>query len=172
MENATLESAREPVLAFLGGMREEEQQASEQQENAYEQLQEALESLNAWSERLEQWQAEVDARDQERDADRRSADQMRVEFEQECDLLRQRVGDLEIALQDRTEELLRAQAANNALAALQSSNVHRPTPAVSEESAEMPPLEFEPPPEGPEVAEAGESVSERFEKLRRLRANS
>ena len=198
MTNAIKETAREPIHGFVNQFWDEEQQETHLQQEKLQQLAEAIDSLNAWSERLEQWQEEAIRHEQELEASQHATEQIKVEYEQECTLLRQRVSDLEISLQDRTEELLRAQAANNALAALQSASIHKtpdgsqpdehPSPNHEGQNYEAPNNENDqvtenqtegfaphmndgPPPEGPEVATTGQSVAERFEMLRRGRTD-
>ena len=152
------DAASESVQALLERVWQEDQRLCQEQDQSLAALSEVIEGLNAWSERLEQWQADSEA-----------SQKSVVQLEQALEQAAERIDSLEVALQERTEELLRSQAANNALAALQTADLPHAPPKHAD-SGEHAPLEFAPPAEGPEVAKPGQSVSERFERLRKKRS--
>lgn len=106
-----------------------------------------------------------------------AAEDRRRRLEHDLKLARARVRELEQALQERTEELLRAQAANNSLAAelqsIESEGTYASEPLEDEafehfDSTVEPgiePIESAHPTEATGEAESG--VAERFARLRR-----
>ncbi len=171
MTTASVSAAHEPVQALIDRWWELGVAEAESQEQAISELEQTLQTLSGWGQQLA-----------EQLEDRKTKQQR---LEHDVASLRSRVTDLEKALQDRTEELLRAQAANNALAAeLQQAEVEPFSAQASEldtaqieQSPESPPLELpteamiasapstEAAPNTLAIDEAV-SVSERFGKLR------
>lgn len=103
MTTTSLSAAHEPVQALIDRWWELGVSESEAQQQAISELEQTLQDLSEWGQQLAG------------QLENRETKQQRLEHDVAS--LRSRVTDLEKTLQDRTEELLRAQAANNALAA-------------------------------------------------------
>ena len=151
MSETSIDSAtHEPLRAVIADAAAADAQWNESQQQLIDGVEATLRQLEEQIERLAEGESAEEAR-------RREADEHRRRLEHDLKLARTRVHDLEEALQQRTEELLKAQAANNALAAeLQAAEID-PSDEVAESSAS--PAEE---PHGEDEA----SVTERFAKLR------
>lgn len=162
------DAAHEPLQALIDELWRTECQHVEAQETSLSALEEAMRVLQEWGDRLEQQETEQTAALEELEAAQRTeleaAEEVRCKLEHDLHAARARIADVEAALQARTEELLHAQAANNALAAeLQAVTDSMPAPAPAGDPA--PDGGVQPKPS------AGSSVSERFSRLRQKRAD-
>ena len=162
MTTVPVSTAQEPVQALVDQLWEETVEGSGEHLSQIEELQQTIHSLLAISEKLSSHLS-------------KEAEQER-KLEHDVTALRNRVAELEKSLQQRTEELLQAQAANNALAAeLQQAEIktEATTTSVSEENtptAETVEESFEPNEESTVEAESPIGVSERFNRLRSSRS--
>jgi hypothetical protein len=111
------DAARETVQSLLDRWWDDESQLAAECEASLVALDETLRELDGWGDRFAREQVTREAAGRLRDADRAAADEHRRRLEHDLAIARARVHDLERALQERTEELLRAQASNNALSA-------------------------------------------------------
>lgn len=177
--------AHPPLQTLIDDLWQVESQQVEQQTASMEALEEAMTVLDDWSQRLENQQSEQDAeqesQEQAKETEWLEAEELRKRLEHDLITARERMTDLQSSLQERTEELLKAQAANNELVAeLQAANdalplstSHATLPVESAEPSEQAeqteqiesdePAEEESSPDPPE----GKSVSERFGRLRK-----
>lgn len=157
------ESVRGPLQGLIDDLWQSDRRQAEEQEASLAQLEEAMAALQGWSDRLEEQQAEQEAALNEFEVEQLAhlhhAEEHRKRLDEDLAAARARIAELEGALQTRTEELLAAQASNNALA------------AELQEIRDTAPLA--PPPEPPAHedggAPGGGSVSERFKRLREKR---
>ncbi len=172
----------DPIGPLVAQWSEAESSRSEQLEQLLGPIEQSLEQLSQWADRLAADQQSQEAERQETAQRESAAEERRKLLERDLRLARNRVAELEQTLQDRTEELLRAQAANNALAAeLQAVGDDLPDD-LDDEPPEPQPLEIDDAlaaeaaeANEPELAMAcaeGESdlsggVAERFARLRR-----
>ncbi|MGL4513202.1 MAG: hypothetical protein ACRCT8_08935 [Lacipirellulaceae bacterium] len=111
------DAARETVQALLDAWWDDESQLAAERDASLEALDESLKALDGWGDRFAREQVTREATTRLRDAERAAADEHRRRLEHDLAVARSRVFDLERGLQERTEELLRVQAANNALSA-------------------------------------------------------
>ncbi|CAL1151141.1 unnamed protein product [Cladocopium goreaui] len=149
-DTSTDSATHEPLRAVIADAAAADAHWSESQHELINGVEETLRQLEEQIGRIAEGESAEEQRRHEADAHRRR-------LEHDLKLARTRVHDLEEALQQRTEELLKAQAANNALAAeLQAAEID-PSDEVAESSAS--PAEE---PHGDDEA----SVTERFAKLR------
>ena len=171
------ETAHQPLQSLIDDLWQGERQQAEEQTASMEALEEAMGVLDEWSQRLEAEQAKRDAEqeaaEQAREAERLELESYRKRIEQDLVAARERIADLQSSLQERTEELLKAQAANNDLAAeLQTVKDALPLGAITasptESAAESPNerTDEESADDSQESSEA-KSVSERFGRLRK-----
>ena len=118
MSQATLEApAVDPLRDLVEDWNRSEAGRAEDLQRLLEPLEQAVGQLSEWADRVAvAEQAEEDAR-REAASKEQAAEARRRRLEHDLKLARQRVTELEQLLQDRTEELLRMQAANNRLAA-------------------------------------------------------
>lgn len=153
-----------PLRALIDEAVDTDSQLGESQQQLIDNVESTFRELEAWVARLEENAAAEAERWNEAEANRQAADEHRRRLEHDLKLARTRVGDLEKTLQERTEELLRAQAANNALAAeLQAAELQLDDLDEGEE-AEASTSDQEP--AATEETEGEDSVSARFAKLR------
>ncbi len=165
----------QPLQTLIDDLWQGERQQVEEQAASMGALEEAMGVLEDWGQRLEDQQAEQDAEqatyEKSQEAERLEAEEILKRLEHDLVTARERVADLQSSLQERTEELLKAQAANNELAAeLQAKNDALPlrTPPVAEPAPE--PIAKatveEDSTDAPEPAKV-KSVSDRFGRLRK-----
>lgn len=161
--------AHQPLQTLIEDLWQSERQRAEEQTTSINAIEEAMTVLDDWSQRLEALQANQnagqEATDQEKEAERVGAEELRKRLEHDLVTARERVDDLQSSLQERTEELLKAQAANNELSAeLQAVNDALPL-GVPPTSG---PVETKPTDkELSSDSSEGKSVSERFGQLRK-----
>lgn len=173
--------ASEPIRELIAGWQAGEEQLATEYGATLAAIEEAVRELEAVGARMEQRAQEQEAAiEQERAAWRQQEEtsaEARKRLEHDLALSRSRVRELERHLQQRTEELLEAQSANNALAA-QLQEVTDPLPVLAdhdEDYAEPSAPDDSAESAEPVAAESGpsnaapdgeESVSERFARLR------
>ncbi len=118
MSQATIDApAIEPLRDLVEDWNRSESSRAEDLQRLLEPLEQAVGQLSEWADRVaEAEQAEEDAR-REAAHKEQAAEARRRRLEHDLRLARERVTELEHLLQERTEELLRMQAANNRLAA-------------------------------------------------------
>lgn len=118
MSEATLESpVEEPLRELVDDWSRSESGRAEELQRLLEPIEQALGQLGEWAERASAAeQSEAEARRDSAEKEQ-AAEQRRKKLEHDLKLARARVTELERSLQERTEELLRVQAANNELAA-------------------------------------------------------
>ncbi len=142
-------AVQEPVQALVDQLWEQTVESAQEHSSQVSELQHAIHNLLSVSEKLASHLSE-------------EAEQER-KLEHDVTALRNRVAELEKALQHRTEELLQAQASNNALAAeLQQAEIQ------SDEATTQQPAESVTEPS--EETESPIGVSERFNRLRSSRS--
>ncbi|QDT67185.1 hypothetical protein MalM25_00820 [Planctomycetes bacterium MalM25] len=170
MSDAPTEApASDPLRSLVDDWSQAEESRVAEVDGLLEPIEQALGQLVEWADRLAtNQQAEAEQRE-EADARTQAGDDRRRRLEHDLKLARARVADLERMLHDRTEELLRAQEANNQLAAeLQAIGDDDPALAaisIDEEAAgEGPPTE-DPTDEAANAASDG-GVAQRFAALR------
>lgn len=175
MPQATIEApAVEPLRDLVDDWTQSEAGRAEDLQRLLEPLEQAVGQLNEWADRVAAAeQAEEDAR-REAASKEQAADARRRRLEHDLKLARERVTELEQLLQDRTEELLRMQAANNRLAA-ELREIGDDEPLANEALAEQAgksdgdlmasDLDTEPLSDF-DAAEHVEGVAERFARLR------
>ncbi|MEO0530491.1 MAG: hypothetical protein AAF266_07920 [Planctomycetota bacterium] len=172
--------AADPLRALVEEWSRSEVTRAEDLDRLIAPLEEAVERLAEWADRIalvEQAEAE---RQQEAEAREQAAEDRRRRLEHDLKLARARVRELEQGLQERTEELLRAQAANNALAAelqsIESDDSLETDPLDDEVFENLDPIDDSEHAEGEQAADNGEhaeaaesdgGVAERFARLRR-----
>ncbi len=167
--NAT---AHQPLQTLIDDLWQGERQQAEEQVASIEALEETMAVLEEWSQRLETQQTEQEESEKEEEARWIEAEEVRKRLEHDLVAARGRIADLQSSLQERTEELLKVQAANNDLAdELQALSDAQPLcvpPAVEPVVERLPEevAEEESSPDLPEAPEV-ESVSERFGRLRK-----
>ncbi|MEO1495802.1 MAG: hypothetical protein AAFV43_01500 [Planctomycetota bacterium] len=163
--------ANEPIRELIAGWRTGEERMAGEYDATLSAIDEVVRELESVGARMEQRAAEREAEfDQQAERWRQQQEtdqQHRKRLEHDLALARSRVREVERHLQQRTEELLEAQTANNTLAA-QLQEITDPLPVIVPSDA------GDPQPSAPAAADAGEeaqneaesSVSERFAKLR------
>lgn len=161
MTTVPVSTAQEPVQALVDQLWEDTIEGSGEHLSQIDELQQTIHSLLAISEKLSSHLSE-------------EAEQER-KLEHDVTALRNRVIELEKLLQQRTEELLQAQAANNALAAeLQQAEIKtEAASSISEENtpaAETVQESVERIEEPTVEADSPIGVSERFNRLRSSRS--
>lgn len=162
--------ATDPLRALVEEWSRVELTRAEDLERMIAPLETAVGQLAEWADRVavvEQAEAE---RLQETETREQAAEDRRRRLEHDLKLARARVRELEQALQERTEELLRAQAANNSLAAelqsIESDDTLTTDPLDDEVFENFDPVETAVEP--PETTETDDGVAERFARLRRI----
>ncbi|QDV72291.1 hypothetical protein [Botrimarina mediterranea] len=118
MSVATIEApVDEPLRELVDDWARAEAGRAEDLQRLLEPLEQAVGQLSEWADRIAAAEAaEAEAR-RDATAKEQAADARRRRLEHDLKLARDRVTELEQLLLDRTEELLRMQAANNRLAA-------------------------------------------------------
>jgi chromosome segregation ATPase len=118
MSQATLEApAVEPLRDLVEDWNRSEASRAEDLQRLLEPLEQAVSQLSEWADRVAVAEQREEEARREAASKEQAADARRRRLEHDLKLARQRVTELEQLLQDRTEELLRMQAANNRLAA-------------------------------------------------------
>lgn len=159
---------------------EAESARAEDLERLLNPIEQSLEKLTQWADQLAQDQQANEAEREEMAQREAAGEERRRLLERDLKLARNRVAELEQTVQGRTEELLKAQAANNALAAeLQAVGDDLPDDP-EEDSLEAQPVEIDgamalaaAEGEAVEVAQdqdnsdSSSGVAERFARLRR-----
>jgi chromosome segregation ATPase len=168
MSTATLDApAVEPLRGLMAGLADAEAGRAAELLTLLEPIERALGELNEWADRLDAAEQAAANAQQQFASQERAADQRRRKLEHDLRLARDRVIELERSLQERTEELLRVQQANNELAAqLREIGDDETLEAGAEgetasEDGDLMIITDSPAPEG------GEGVAERFARLRR-----
>lgn len=178
MSAATIDApASEPLRGLLDDFIDNEQSRSDELARLLEPVEQALSQLADWADRLDAAERAAGEANQQAAAQERAADDRRRKLEHDLRLARARVLELERSLQERTEELLRAQAANNDLAAqLREIGDDEPleTAIPDPEADDRRPYDEADAADGDlmllgadDGGEPGEGVAERFARLRR-----
>lgn len=168
MSPADPHASQEPLRQLIAGWNDDETARSEEFGHSLDAVEAAVRELEQLSGRMEQRLAEVnesmEAERQQARERQESETQRRQRLEHDLGLARSRVVELERHLQQRTEELLEAQSANNALAAQLQEAGDVPFVAPLEEAPS------EAPHDGPEPfteePDTEGSVADRFARLR------
>lgn len=163
----------EPVRELIAGWQADEERMSGEFTATFAALEQLVQELVAAGDRVGQHAASREAEVQQQlgewQQQQESEQQHRKRLEHDLALSRSRVTELERHLQQRTEELLEAQSANNALAA-QLQEITDPLPVIADHGDTGQEADHAPAPapavEQPAVAEGESSVSERFARLR------